>query len=80
MVSSTLHYSLIDQDERDQLKRAIEEAYDRAGAVARHDNTVATTSSDVESEDTGGLAEGETLTLKSFDDLIGIEPSTTLAD
>jgi MoxR-like ATPase len=69
-------YSLVDEDERERLKRAIEEAYQAAGEMVRHQQTaVALNAADGEAGDTGGLANGEPLKLTPFDDLIGIDPS-----
>ena len=69
-------YSLVDEDERERLKRTIEEAYQAAGEMVRHQQTaVALNAADGEAGDTGGLANGEPLKLTPFDDLIGIDPS-----
>ncbi len=69
-------FSLLDEDDRDQLKAAIAAAYDRAGTTTRHERVAAALeASDAEGEDTGGLVNGELLKLPPFDDLIGIDPS-----
>lgn len=69
-------YSLVDEDERERLKRTIEGAYQAAGEMVRHQQTaVALNAPDGEAGDTGGLANGEPLKLTPFDDLIGIDPS-----
>lgn len=69
-------YSLVDEDQRERLKRTIEEAYLAAGEMVRHQQTaVALNAADGEAGDTGGLANGELLKLTPFDDLIGIDPS-----
>jgi MoxR-like ATPase len=69
-------FSLVDQEDRDQLKSAIEVAYQQAGTTARHERSaVAVEAPGEESEDTGGLVNGEPLKLPHFDDLIGIDPS-----
>ena len=69
-------FNLIDEDEREQLKRAIDAAYQRAGTITRHTQTaVAVDAPDGEAPDTGGLAPGEPLKLTPFDDLIGIDSS-----
>lgn len=69
-------YSLVDEDERERLKRTIEEAYQAAGEMVRHQQTaVALNAADGDAGDTGGLANGEPLKLTPFDDLIGIDPS-----
>ncbi len=69
-------YSLVDEDERERLKHTIEEAYQAAGEMVRHQQTaVALNAADGEAGDTGGLANGEPLKLTPFDDLIGIDPS-----
>jgi len=69
-------YSLVDEDQRERLKRTIEEAYLAAGEKVRHQQTaVALNAADGEAGDTGGLVNGELLKLTPFDDLIGIDPS-----
>lgn len=69
-------FSLIDQEGRDELKAAIEAAYQQAGTAARHERSaVAVEAPGAEAEDTGGLVNGEPLKLPPFDDLIGIDPS-----
>jgi MoxR-like ATPase len=69
-------FSVIDQEDRDQLKEAITAAYQQAGTVARHERAaVAVEAPGEEAEDTGGLVSGEPLKLPPFDDLIGIDPS-----
>jgi len=69
-------FSLLDEDDRDQLKAAIAAAYDRSGSTTRHERTAAALEApDAEAEDTGGLVNGEPLKLPPFDDLIGIDPS-----
>ena len=76
MIKSVPVFNLLDEDDRAQLKTAIESAYDRAGNAIRHERKAAALElSDVDSEDTGGLATGEVLKLPPFDDLIGIDPS-----
>ena len=67
-------FSLIDEDERDTVKRQVEDAYKAAGNISAHARTAAA-GSDSAGDDTGGLAPGEPVTLKPFDDLIGIDPS-----
>jgi MoxR-like ATPase len=69
-------FSLLDEDDRDQLKAAITAAYDRAGTATRYERTAAALEvPDAEAEDTGGLVNGEALKLPPFDDLIGIDLS-----
>ena len=69
-------FNLIDPDDRDRLKRSIENAYQQVGVAAREERkAVALESPEEEAEETGGLAPGERLTLSPFDDLIGIDPS-----
>ncbi|MGB3539118.1 MAG: AAA family ATPase [Mesorhizobium sp.] len=67
-------FSLIDEDERDSVKQNIKDAYERTGMSGVHPRRSATASA-AEGDDTGGLAPGETITIKPFDDLIGIDPS-----
>jgi MoxR-like ATPase len=69
-------FNLLDQEDRDELKAAIEAAYQKAGTAARHERSaVAVEAAGAEAEDTGGLVNGEPLKLPPFDDLIGIDPS-----
>jgi 5-methylcytosine-specific restriction enzyme B len=69
-------FSLVDQEDRDLLKAAIEEAYKQAGTIARHERSaVAVETAGEEAEDNGGLVNGEALKLPPFDDLIGIDAS-----
>jgi DNA polymerase III delta prime subunit len=69
-------YSLVDEDERERLKRTIEAAYQASGEMVRHKQTaVALNAANGDAGDTGGLATGESLKLTPFDDLIGIDPS-----
>ena len=76
MVKPIPTYNLIDQEDRDQLKRAIETAYQDAGASAWQEKAAhAVDAPDAEIEDAGALAPGEMLKLPPFDDLIGIDPS-----
>lgn len=66
-------YSLIDEEERDSLKQAIEAAYRASGESTRHTRR-AVAASQADGDDTGGLAPGEVIRLTPFDDLIGIDP------
>lgn len=76
MSESVPVFNLLDEDDRNHLKTAIQAAYDRAGSATRHARTAtALEVPDAEAEDTGGLANGEALKLPPFDDLIGIDPS-----
>lgn len=69
-------YSLLDEGDRDELRAAIQAAYDRAGKAVLHERTaVAIAAPGAEAEDTGALVDGEPLKLPPFDDLIGIDPS-----
>lgn len=69
-------FSLVDQEDRDLLKAAIQEAYEHAGTVTRHERSAsALETPEEEAEDTGGLENGEPLKLPPFDDLIGIDAS-----
>ncbi len=69
-------FSLIDQEDRERLKRSIEGAYAQAGTARRAERQVAALDNpEEESEDTGGLAPGERLVLPPFNDLIGVDPS-----
>ena len=76
MSKSVPAFSLLDEDDRSQLKAAIEAAYHRAGSATRHERTAAALEApDAEAGDAGGLANGEALKLPPFDDLIGVDPS-----
>jgi MoxR-like ATPase len=68
-------FSLVDEDEQEHLKAAIDEAYSHAGTVAPRVRTAAQLKAAEEVADTGGLAPGEKLKLAPFEDLIGIDPS-----
>ena len=66
-------FSLIDEADRENLKRTISEAYERAGTAERHAKSAVAI--EETGEEDGGLEEGAPLKLAEFYDLIGIDPS-----
>ena len=68
-------YSVLDEEDRDELTAAIEAAYDKAGTLARHERSAVTIKPEKEDEEEDDFANGEPLKLQPFDDLIGIDAS-----
>lgn len=64
-------YSLIDETDRENLKREIKSAYDRSGVR----NSQAKSADEIELDGEEGFEGGNSLKLPTFDDLIGIDPS-----